>query len=177
MPKLSVAPGERLVALAQHALELMSEVTKKEEELAKVKAALDRVQRTDMPELLKELGMTDATLKDLGVKIALTQGVEASIPEAARADAFAWLAEKGYGALVRAEVSVLFGAAELEKAQQCAATLTAKEYLPLVAMSVPAPTLKAFAKESIAKGVDLPPHLFNVRAYDVCRITAIKKKG
>lgn len=171
------APGERLNALVQHTLDLLLAVAKKEEELSELKNSLSRVQRTDLPELMKELGMSDATLADLGVKVTVAQGVDISIPEGSRADAFAWLAEKGYGAIVRAEVSVSFGAAELDKAQECAATLTEKDYSPHIGMSVPAPTLKAWGKERLAAGEDIPPTLFNVRAYDMAQIKSIKRKS
>lgn len=171
------APGERLAALVRHAIDLLASKKKKEEELKEVSELLDRVQRTDLPELLKELGMSDATLADLGVKVALSQGVEASIPEPSRAEAFAWLAENGYGAIVKSEVKVVFGAAELEKAQECAALLTQGEYLPQVGMNVHPQVLKSWAKERLTAGEVIPPELFNVRAYDMARITAIKRKS
>lgn len=169
-------PGERFAALAALAMQQMTAVERAEEALAAAKAALDRTQRTDIPELMKELGMTEVTLGELGVKVALTTGVDISIPEAVRPDAYAWMADKGYGALVRAEVKVVFGAAELEKADACAQLLQQKEYDTEVNMSVPPPTLKAWARERLSAGEDIPPTLFNVRAYDMARFSNIKRK-
>lgn len=169
-------PGGRLAAMAELALTQMAAVDRLEGELAAAKAQLDRTQRTDLPELMKELGVNEVTLPGTGLKITLTMGVDASIPEAARPDAFAWMAQHGYGALVRAEVKVVFGAAELERAEACASLLQDSAYSTEIKMSVPPPTLKAWATERLAAGEDLPPELFNVRAYDMARITASKRK-
>ena len=173
---MTTSPAQRLSALVEHAVELLARLAQKEEELAVVKAALDRVQRTDLPELLKELGMSEATLAELGIKVTLTQGVEASIPEAVRAEAFAGLAENGFGDLVRSEVICAFGAQELDHAQQLTETLLGRGEHPQMKMAVPAPTLKAWAKERLTAGEDIPPMLFNVRAYDMARLTQLKKR-
>lgn len=169
--------GERMAALVQHALGVMVDVERKEEELSALKETLNRIQRTDLPELLKELGITEATIADLSVKVSLAQGVDASIPEAARAEAFAWLAEKGYGALVRSDVVCSFGAHELERAQALTERLLEDHWTPQMKMSVPPPTLKAWAKERLSAGEEIPPELFNVRAYDMARLTTIKRKS
>jgi hypothetical protein len=176
MSESAPKPGERFAALASLALQQMANVERIETELTAAKAALDRTQRTDIPELMKELGISDVTLAELGIKIALTTGVDISIPEAVRPDAYAWMANKGYGALVRAEVKVVFGAAELEKADACAELLQQQQYDTEVNMSVPPPTLKAWAKERLSAGEDIPPELFNVRAYDMARFSNIKRK-
>jgi len=169
-------PGDRLAAMAAVALEQIAAVDSLEADLAAAKARLDRTQRTDLPELMKELGISEAVLPEVGIKIALTMGVDASIPEPQRAGAFAWLAENGYGALVRAEVKVTFGAAELEQATACASLLTERDYETEIKMSVPPPTLKAWATERLEAGEDIPPELFNVRSYDMARISNSKAK-
>jgi hypothetical protein len=171
-----VSAGDRLEAMAARALEQIAAVDRIEGELTAAKAALDRTQRVDLPELMKDLNLSEATLPGAGITIKLTMGVDASIPEAHRAEAFAWMAENGYGALVRAEVKVVFGAAELEKAEACAALLTNKAYETEVKMSVPPPTLKAWANERLSAGADIPPELFNVRSYDMARISNSKRK-
>lgn len=169
-------PGERFAALAALALEQTATVERIETDLAAAKAALNRTQTTDIPELMKELGVSEVALAELGVKISLTTGVDISIPEQRRPAAFAWMAERGYGALVRAEVSVTFGASELERATACAELLNEKEFETEVSLSVPPPTLKSWARERLSAGEDIPPELFNVRAYDMARITNMKRK-
>lgn len=171
-----VSAGDRLEALAARALEQLAAVDRMETDLAAAKAALDRTQRIDLPELMKDLGLSEATLPGAGITIRLTTGVDVSIPETKRADAFAWMAENGYGALVRAEVKVAFGAAELERAEACAEILAERNYETEVKMSVPPPTLKAWATERLTAGADIPPELFNVRAYDMARISNSKRK-
>lgn len=171
-------PGERLKALVELELSYLTKLEKLEEDAKEIKGHIDRIARTDLPELLKELGMTEATLADIGIKITLSNGVDISMPEATRDKAFEWLVEKGHGAIVRSEVTVVFGAEELEKAEAAAEGLRAMEYTPLVKMSVPPPTLKAWAKEVRGKGEDIPPEFFNLHAYDIAKLTVIKpKKG
>ena len=168
--------GERCAALAQLALQQLDAVSQCEAALAAANAALQRTLRTDLPELMHELGMSEVTLGEQGVKIALTTGVDISIPEAHRANAYAWMVERGFGALVRAEVKVVFGAAELERANACDDLLAQQGFSSEVNMSVPPPTLKAWARERLSAGEDIPPELFNVRAYDMARISNIKRK-
>lgn len=167
----AATPGARLRSMTELAMLQMQRVSELESQLEEAKRAFNRTQQTDLPELLKELGLTETTLADLGVKLTLTMGVDVSIPEAQRPDAYAWMAQKGYGDLVRAEVSVVFGATELERAEQCAVMLQQNEFESQVKMAVPAPTLKAWARDRLAAGEDLPPELFNVRAYDMARIS------
>jgi hypothetical protein len=176
MNESPATPGGRLAALAQLALTQLATVARLEDELSAASTAAQRTLRTDLPELMKELGVSEVALGEQGVKIALTQGVDISIPEAHRPNAYAWMVEHGYGALVRAEVKVVFGATELERANACAEQLAAAEYETQVNMSVPAPTLKAWARERLSAGEDIPPALFNVRAYDMARISNLKRK-
>ncbi len=170
------APGNRLRAMTELAMRQAAIVGTLTERLEDAQAALTRTLRTDLPELMKELGMSEATLPELGVKVAVTGGVDISIPEQQRSAAYAWMAEQGYGALVRAEVSSVFGAAELERAQECARLIEQAGFEPEVKMAVPPPTLKAWARERLEAGADIPPTLFNVRAYDMARITNSKRK-
>lgn len=145
-------------------------------QLEEAKRALARTEQTDLPELMKELGLSETTIAELGLKITLTRGVDCSIPEAMRADAYAWMAERGYGDLVRAQVSVTFGASELDRAQACSSMLQDNAFESEVKLAVPPPTLKAWARDRLAAGEDLPPALFNVRAYDMARITNATKR-
>lgn len=168
--------GERFAALTELAMQQMAAVEQANDALTAANAALQRTMRTDIPELMKELGLTEVSLGELGVKVALTTGVDISIPEQNRAQAYTWMVERGYGALVRAEVKVVFGAAELDRAQECDALLNKDGYESEVNMSVPPPTLKAWARERLSAGEDIPPELFNVRAYDMARISNIKRK-
>ena len=172
----NLSPGSRLTELVKLAIEQLSKIEEIESHLTEAKGIMERIQRTDIPELLKELGMSEAALPELSIKVAVTDGVDISIPEEKRRDAFEWLAEKGYGALVRADVTVSFGAAELEKANDCAEQLVKLQHSPTVKMAVPPQTLKSWAKERLSAGEDIPPELFNVRAYDMARITTIKPK-
>lgn len=176
MSETTATAGERLSALSRLALEQLQSVNRITEDLATANAALQRTLRTDLPELLKELELTEVVLGELGIKVALTTGVDISIPEQKRPTAYAWMVERGFGALVRAEVKVVFGAAELAKAQACDSLLHEDGYEPEVSMSVPPPTLKAWARERLSAGEDIPPELFNVRAYDMARISNIKRK-
>ena len=109
------------------------------------------------------------------MKIALTTGIDASIPEQARDGAYAWMIEHGFGDLVRAEVKLAFGATDIERANQVYDELLAQELQPEIKMAVPPPTLKAWAKERLMAGEELPPALFNVRAYDMARLTNRKR--
>jgi len=168
-------PGARLDELVQVALANQARVDQLTSELEDAQQALNRILRTDLPELLTEIGIDEVKLPD-GTKITLTTGIDASIPDDKKSDAFVWMVENGYGALVRSEVKVVFGANEIDRATEAMGALQEHGMQAEIKMQVPPPTLKAWAKERLMAGEVPPPALFNVRAYDMARIKQPSKR-
>jgi hypothetical protein len=169
--------AERLAEAAEHAAALQVRVAAAEAALEEAKKALLRCQRVTVPELLKELGAESITSR--GVTFTMRGGLDCSIPKDKAPDAHAWLAEHGHGGLLRTEVVLTFGAGEHKLATHIAERLTkgplAKHDAPVeVRNKIPAPTLKAWARERMEAGDKLPSDLFKLSAYDWADITTTK---
>lgn len=171
---VALSPGQRLDELVKYADELQQSIDHLEEQLAAKKAVQVKVLQTDLPSLLHEIGINEATRGLL--KVSLQDGVSISIPEEQRADAYAWLVEQGSGDIVKTEVVSRFGAGDVEEAEKAKRALEAQGFEPEVKMSVHPSTLKSWAKERIKKGQLPPPELFTTHIYEMAKITRIKSK-
>lgn len=159
---------QRAVQLATLLVKSQSDVAALELELAEAKAAVQRLEQEDLPELMQELGLASFKLED-GASVDLTQDVFCGITEARRASAHKWLLDNGFGGLIKTQVVAEFGKGELDAANEAARTIggTVKE-------AVHPATLKSFVKEQLAKGSPLPTELFGINPFNKIKITLKK---
>ena len=76
--------------------------------------------------------------------------------------AFAWLDENGFSDIIKNTVSVSFGREEDDSAKKLLETLDTDGYKTAQKKHVEPMTLKAFVREQVEKGSDLPLETFNV---------------
>ena len=153
----------RIADLANKQLELERGVTTLEDQLKAKKEELRNVREHDLPDALAEAGLSEIKLAD-GSRIKVEPFVNAHISKANLEQAHAWLETNGFGDLIDKEINAKFGRtnAELEKfkrmfshLQEHGCKLTTKE-------AVHHMRLKAFAKEQLEKGTDVPVDLFGL---------------
>lgn len=173
-PSSSLTPGERLDQLIRYADAQTARIDQLEDEIARAKSTLRRVQQEDLPNLLHELGMNEVTRGDIEVKI--TSGVDISIPDEKKPDAYAWMVENGQGDIIKTEVTSRFGAGDIDQVDKAQKALKAAGFDADVKMSVHPSTLKSWARQSVEAGRVPPEALFNVRVYDNAKITRVKSK-
>ena len=155
----------RVASLAQLLVEQQQTVAELERELKERKAELRRTETEDLPQLMTELGLTELTLKD-NSKVAVKEEVDAKITEKTRAEALKWLLDNDYGGIIKTVVAMEFGRGEHDNAAAIAHHLQQDEGLPVqLKEDVHHSTLKAFVKERLEAGVDVPFDLFNVHSY------------
>lgn len=143
-----------------------------EDELKTAKETTRRLSEETIPCAMQEVGLKEFKL-ETGEGVSCKDDVYASISAANKAAAFRWLDEKGFGGLIKTDVSVQFGRDGDEAAQKLEQELQAMGLLPEVSRAVNAQTLKAFLREQLAKGEEgLPLDLFGARPVTV---TTIKK--
>lgn len=163
---------ERITVLSLQLIDAIKDVEKADQELKKAKELQRKLEETDLPELMRELGVTDIKLAD-GSAVKVVDEVQCAITEANRPKAHAWLENHGFGGLIKTNVIVAFARDEREEAKTCAAQI--KELTghdAEVAESVHAATLKSFIKEQLAAGnVALPEALFGIFPYVKAKIT------
>lgn len=146
-------------------------VSNHESLLKMIKEDARKLREEIIPCALQEHGLTKIVL-ETGEAISLTQEVYASIPEEKKPLAFKWLTEGGFSGLIKIDVITSFKKGEYENAQSLHEDLFSKGLFSKLSQSVHPQTLKAFLKEQIAAGKDIPLELFG--ACPVFKVT-IKK--
>jgi len=114
-----------------------------------------------IPARMAELGLESLTLKD-GSQIKVKQKVQASIPIKFREDAFKWLRDNGHGDLIKNQVSATFGKGEDVTATEFVDKIQELGYTPQQKLWVEPMTLKAFVREQINGGKEIPMEKFGV---------------
>lgn len=127
--------------------------------LKKEKEEARRLREEVIPCALQELGMTKIVLES-GESITLSQEVYATIPADKKPDAFNWLESNGFGGLIKVDVVTSFGKGQLKDAEALNLELYQKGLAAKMSQTVHPQTLKAFIKEQLGKGADVPLDLF-----------------
>lgn len=156
---------ERILSLAETLVEQQQEVDQLNEQLKEAKQRLYQTEREDLPTLMIELGLSEITLTD-GSRVQIKEDLDAKITEKTRADALRWLLDNGFGGLIKTNVSLAFGRGDHDTAAEVRDRL-AEEYDGVeLKEDVHHSTLKAFVKERMAAGDQIPMDLFNVYPYN-----------
>ena len=153
-------------------LKTISELARKAKELEKeledLQSVVDEKKKQHrkmieevLPEAILSTGMESFTMAD-GSSIKVEKYYSASISAARRAEAFEWLREKGYDDIIKNTVSVRFGRGEDELCDRLKNLLSQENYPLEQAEKVEPMTLKAFVKEIIERGEEIPLDLFGV---------------
>ena len=132
-----------------------------EAEIKEVKANFRTIQEEELPELLAEHNIKVFTMTD-GTEINVVKFYSASIPKARAEEAFKWLVENKHGDLIKNQVSTNFVRGQEDQAEQFSDELTGRGMPVNTRKWVEPMTLKAWAKDTTEKGVDVPQDLFGL---------------
>lgn len=155
---------ERIKFFGAKQRELTKQLAEHENAATMLKEQIRRLVEQDLPEAMDEVGMTTFTLDD-GTKITVKAFYSASIPEERKEEAFGWLKEHDFDGMIKADVKVSFGKGEFELAQsflQFIRGFNEKAIDPEYKENVHWQTLRAFVKEQIEGGNELPLDMFGV---------------
>ena len=97
----------------------------------------------------------------------------AKIPVSRQEEAFNWLRKQGFGSLIKNNVILTFNKDEDKTAVEVFEDLQSKGHNVIQKAKVESQTLKAFAKEQVQNGHEIPMDLFGVY---VANKTIIKEK-
>ena len=145
--------------LARKMRDMEQEIDDTEKALSSLKKQYLKLTDEELPAALEELGIAEMKLDD-GSKIKLTQIYGASIPVERREEAFAWLRENGYDDIIKNTVACSFGRGEDDKAAKFTDSIRRMGLAPDTKTEVHAMTLKAFVRERVETGDELPMDLF-----------------
>jgi len=132
-----------------------------ENKLAINKERLRNIQETILPEAMQKVGLSEFKLSD-GSKIVIKVLYKGSIPKGKEEIAFSWLKEHGHEDLIKNSISTSFGKGEEQRAEQCCNILQEAGYDYTNKKSVHPSTLKAFVREQIEAGRELPLDILGV---------------
>jgi hypothetical protein len=159
----------RVMQLANALVKAQAAEKAAEEELKEAKARRLALEREDLPELMREIGLEQIKLED-GTVVEVKEDCDARISDAR---AFAWLDEHGYSGLVKTELTIAFPRGEKEEAAQLYGELNSKYGSVAFKETVHPATLKSFVKERLAEGEAIPMDAFGVHPYS----KAVIKRG
>lgn len=147
--------------LVRQQLVLERRIEDLEDELKRTQQNLAKISQEILPEALAEHGLSELKMED-GSKITVSQFIQAHISKEKQDEAFGWLREHDFDDLIKNVVSLEFGKGEDDHARDVMETLTNRGYWPQNKQSVHPSTLKAFVKEQVEKGAEIPSDLFGI---------------
>ena len=148
-------------SLAQKQINLTNEVSQIEDMLKAKKEQLRLVQEQELPDALSEVGLTQIVLSS-GEKISLSEFYSAHISKANQQQAYQWLIENGHDGIIKNEVSLKFNRGESQIVDETVLALKSRGLSPEVKQSIHPSTLKAFVKEQLTTGNDIPTEPFGI---------------
>lgn len=150
-----------------------ADVREAEEELRRRQQIVRSLSEHDIPEVMMAVGIE--TFKTTsGTEVSIKKDIRASIPVAMRERAYQWLEDNGYSGLIKREVRVGFRRDEGGEALTLLDELGGKYGNVAERQEVHPATLKAWVKERLTEGDDIPMELFG--AFEVNR-AKIKKRS
>lgn len=165
----------RLRAMAARQLAEMADVERLEAELRLAQQKLKQTSEHDLPQLMDELQMESFTTTD-GFVVDIAETIRASIPEAHRAEGFAWLEANGSRSLIKSELKLTFGRDENEAAEALLKELNSRGLVPDYKRSVHPGTLSSLVRERLKDGKEVPFDILGVYQQRASRITDTRKE-
>lgn len=150
---------QMISGLAQKQVQLETSIANLLQQVADKNEQLKEVQERLLPNAMAEVGMAEFKLED-GTKISIKNDVHCSIPKDDGGRAFGWLRDHEFGGLIKNQIIAEFGKGEDEQAIAAATLLAEHGYHPEQKQSVHPSTLKAFVKEQMNKGNEIPLDVF-----------------
>jgi len=151
-------------------LETQKQIAKIDEQLKKFKDTETTLSEQTIPNLMQRAGVTLIKLKD-GSSVEIKPFYAARIPSSKIEEAFEWLRINGHGDLIKNNVMITFRRKQDNEAKSLVAELREKGHNVKQAEKVEPMTLKAFVKEQIQDGKNVPSDLFGVYVANKTKIT------
>jgi hypothetical protein len=167
---IDTSVSQDIAELCNKLLDVQKEVTTLEDKLKKKKEEELKLSEQDIPNLMQKAGVAALKLTD-GSSVEIKPYYGARIPASRTDEAFDWLRENNYGDLIKNNVSLTFGRNEDNVAKTLVDELRQKGHNVKQAEKVEPMTLKAFVREQIEKGKNVPADLFGVYVATRTKIT------
>ena len=141
-----------------------------EEKLSLKKKRLKDFVERKVPELMQEAGVNALVLSD-GSKVEVKPFYAARIPESRTQEAFSWLRDSGFEDLIKNTVTASFNRGQDNQVSELIKVCEQHGFNYNKKEKVEPMTLKAFVKEQVEGGKELPFDLFGVYIANKTKIT------
>ena len=167
---IDTSASQEIAELCNKLLDIQKEVTTLEDQLKNKKAEELKLSEQDIPNLMQKTGVSLLKLTD-GSSVEIKPYYGARIPASRTDEAFDWLRENNHGDLIKNNVTLTFGRNQDNEAKSIVDDLRNRGHNVKQAEKVEPMTLKAFVREQIEKGKDVPADLFGVYVATRTKIT------
>jgi hypothetical protein len=151
-------------------LDVQKQISATEEQLKKLQEAEALLSEQTIPNLMQQAGISLLKLAD-GSSVEVKPFYSARIPSTKVEEAFDWLRQNGFGDLIKNNVTLTFGRNEDSTAKNLVEDLRKKGHNVNQTEKVEPMTLKAFVKEQIQQGKNVPSDIFGVYVANKTKIT------
>jgi len=152
---------EFLAKQATRLAELNNEMERIKTAEKQVQMEIKRITEEVIPNYMRELGLSEIKLAN-GAKVSVKDQIFASIKKENQHLAFKWLRDNGHDSLIKNEFKINFGKGEDERASTLKKILEDAGYDFKEKEEVHWQTLRAFVREQLENGVQLPEEAFSV---------------
>lgn len=142
-------------------LGLQEQMSKCEEHLKSLQTEARLLSEQEIPNLMQQAGVSMLKLAD-GSSVEVKPLYTAKIPVSKQDEAYTWLRDNGYGDIIKNNVTVTFGKSEDNAARSVFHDLKEAGHNVVQKEKVEPMTLKAFVREQIENGHNIPMDLFGV---------------
>lgn len=157
--ELPVDTMQVIRATAIRLSEAEADILALEEGLKEAKQRKKNISEVELPELMNTVGMSDFTLSD-GRKVKLSVFYDAKLKN--KREAFAYLDANGDNSIIKDTVTLNFERGDHERADKIVEELAEQGVTLKRKEDIHPQTLKAYVKEKIESGADIPMEAFGV---------------
>jgi len=149
---------------------LRLQIEQREEEISKLKSQARDLEERTIPDMMQEAGVSLLKLKD-GSTVEVKPFYAAKIPESRIEEAFSWLRGKGFEDIIKNTVTASFNRGQDNQVSELIKVCEEHGFNYNKKEKVEPMTLKAFVKEQVEGGKELPFDLFGVYIATKTKIT------
>lgn len=171
---------ENVASLATMQVKLEDRIAKGEIFLKELKEQHKLLSEQTLPTSLINTGLSSVNLVD-GTRVDVSDYYDCNISEERKENAYSWLKENAFGALIKTEVTVSFPRDSEEEVKACYELLKEHGYGVAVSEKIHPQTLKKFVKDQYTapvedKPIRPPAELFGIFIGKRSKVTVADKK-